>query len=899
MASTDDKHLYDLYTRLITLTRTERSRELTSAELGAEDSARLLQWLEAFDRSPELSTEQPFSPISQETIRRAVAADPLLGTTIGAYHLLDRLPSEGGMGTVYRASRADGAYRRPVAVKVIRRGLDTERFLQRFATERQILSRLNHPSIVKLLDAGSVPDGRPFFVMELVEDSVRLDEFCARLGPDIGKRLDLFLRICVAVEHAHRNLVVHRDLKPANVLVTADGEPKLLDFGLAKLLETDQSAITIDATRPGERFMTPEYASPEHVRGEPPLPRSDVYSLGVLLFEMLTGERPYTFASRSPAEIERVVCQTEPLPPSRIVQRVVDGAGSVPPSVGAGIHRYRRQLQGDVDAIVLKALQKDPESRYGSVEELAQDIRRYRAGQPVLAQHATWWYRGRKFISRNRIPLSAAAGIFLVLSAGLGIAAWQAQVAARARDEADAQRAAAQARLDDVRRLATTFVFDFHDAIADLSGATSARQMVVQKGTEYLDLLAREARDNAALKLELADAYDRLGDIQSNPFGSNLGNVQAGLANYEKAMAIREPLARAAPVGSTLDLAYSKGLERRADGLFAVGKLSDALALLEEAANRYEASTGQQAASLPARQGLARTFNRTCVISLANGDATGALAACEKGKAAFDALRWDRDADNTVQRASAMHDAAFANALRLTSRLDEAATLQKDSIGRLRALLNGERENATIKQGLAAALTQHAATQARRSDLESSRAAYQEAVDILEGLYAADQANLRLRSVLSFTLMRRSEVLMQLKREGDARASTSRSLSLLRAQADRPEAGPTDKNEYASALLTCQPASLRRPAEALRYAQAAVTASSTPVYLDTLAMAHFQNGEHQRAIDTIEEALALLPPLPSGEKAIGLRAELEAHKAGFLESIGRTPPHAVATTGHR
>lgn len=862
MKTSRERQVYELYDRLADLTAPARAAGIAEADLTDDERARVRALLDVFDRDTSRRSGTSMEYVSMR-VDSDPLADPLIGEPVGAYRLLERIATEGGMGTVYRAERADGQYRQPVAIKVLRRGLDTDRFVQRFARERQILAGLKHPSIVHLVDAGSTVDGRPFFAMELVESGLPLDEHAREHNLSIADRVALFLRVCAAVEHAHRNLVVHRDLKPTNVLITPDGEPKLLDFGLAKLLGTDVDGME-DLTRPDERFMTPQYASPEQVRGERVLPASDIYALGVMLYELLAGQRPYTFSSTAPAEIERVVCEAPIRRPSAIVDQ-----------------RVRRQLEGDLDAIVLKALRKEPEGRYGSVEAFSQDLRRHLLGLPVTAHAGSAAYRTRKFAWRNRRMLTAAAAVAAVLVAGVIATAWQGRAAARARDDANAQRRIAEQRFDDVRRLATGFVFDFHDAIANLAGATAARQMVLTKGAEYLDILSRSAVGNRSLQLELAEAYDRIGDIQSNPFGSNLGNVRAGLANYDKAAAIRKALVTDGDVGTDLDLAYSKGLERTAEGLFANGRVADGLTVLQQAEARYARALAAGSGSRAAQLGMARSLNRLCVLRLPSGDASGAVDACRRSQAAFAVVTAQHPDDAALAEAAAMNDAAHANALRITGNPGEALALQQRATGRLSALIEAHPDNATTRQNLATVLVQYASSLAAQERQQEARGAYAQAVEALDALRRADPVNERVRSVLSFVLLRRGPTLIAAGYVGEARASTSRGLALLRDQAQRPEAGPTDKNEYASWLLTCEPADARRPAEALRFAQQAVAAAPTPVYLDTLALAYFATGDRQRAIETGDRALAALPALKAGEKPTGLRAEIERHLASF------------------
>src|SRR5215210_2267496 len=325
-----------------------------------------------------------------------------IGRRIGAYRVLAELGS-GGMGTVFLAARADAEFERQVAIKVIRRGLDRAEIVSRFRQERQILAGLDHPNIARLLDGGATEEGLPYLVMERVE-GVPIDRYSAEASLDLPGKLGLFLKICAAVQYAHRNLIVHRDLKPSNILVTREGEPKLLDFGIAKFLEPGPAeGLTIS----GERLLTPDYASPEQVLGEPITTSSDVYSLGVLLYQVLCGRPPYRIAGRTPQELERVVCEEEPLPPSRTLSR------------GSDTEKLREQLRGDLDNIVLKALAKEPARRYASVEHLSEDLERYLTGRPVLARSGGWWYRSGKLLRRHRLAAAAAGAVALSLILGI------------------------------------------------------------------------------------------------------------------------------------------------------------------------------------------------------------------------------------------------------------------------------------------------------------------------------------------------------------------------------------------------------------------------------------------------------------------------------------------------
>jgi serine/threonine protein kinase len=361
------------------------------------------------------------------------------GALIGPYRVLEEI-AHGGMGVVYLAERADGQFEQRVALKLVRRGMDSDDIARRFLAERQILARLAHPHIARLLDGGVSADGQPYFAMEYVP-GVPITQYCDERRLGVADRLRLFHDVCEAVRYAHHNLVVHRDLKPSNVLVTADGEVKLLDFGIAKVLSS-QEELDPAATQTGLRVMTPTYAAPEQVRGGGITTATDVYALGLVLYELLTGRLAHRFERQTPAEYERVVCETEPEPPSAAVAQpipAIRGEGSRTVLAPAAIaeargtlpQRLRRDLRGDLDTIVLKALQKEPVRRYASAEALLEDLERHRTGLPVQARPDSATYRATKFLRRHRLGVAAAAGILVALLTGLVGTIWQARTARR------------------------------------------------------------------------------------------------------------------------------------------------------------------------------------------------------------------------------------------------------------------------------------------------------------------------------------------------------------------------------------------------------------------------------------------------------------------------------------
>ncbi len=533
-------------------------------------------------------------------------ANDLAGRRIGSYRILREI-GRGGMGAVFLATRDDDEYQKQVAIKLIKRGMDTDLILRRFKNERQILASLEHPHIARLIDGGSTVEGLPYLVMEYVEGTP-IDSYCDQKKLSTSERLKLFRQVCSAVHYAHQNLVIHRDLKPSNILVTPDGTPKLLDFGIAKLLNPGSDFRTMDATETEMRMMTPNYASPEQVRGEPITTVSDVYALGVLLYELLTGHRPYHLKSRAPHEVLKAVLEEVPEKPSTAITRQeeassTDGTNSVRLTAelvsktrDGQPDRLRRRLKGDIDNIVLMALRKEPQRRYLSVEQFSEDIRRHLEGLPVLARTATLSYRTGKFIKRNKLAVAATAIVLLTLIGGIVATAREARLANR--------------RFNEVRKLAHSVLFDYHDAIANLPGSTPVRERLIKDALEYLNNLAQEAGNDRLLQREIANAYRKIGQIQGNSYYSNLGDTDGAMVSYSKSLAICERLS----ASDSLDRETQNELANSHIGMgdmhYGLNDLNSGLQEYERARVICEALILQEPANLEYRRALADLYTK-------------------------------------------------------------------------------------------------------------------------------------------------------------------------------------------------------------------------------------------------------------------------------------------------
>ena len=879
------------FEQLLELPPNEREQSLD--EISRQDaglSAELRKMLAAHDETTALLDrpvlESP-EPRSQDTAQ------------LGPY-LLQRQVGRGGMGNVYEAVRVDGSFRKRVAIKILRRDVGGGRFLGRFNRERQILARLEHPHIAGIFDAGETEAGDPYFVMEFV-DGIPITNYARIHTLSIGRKIELFLQVCDAVQYAHRNLTVHRDLKPSNILVTPAGAVKLLDFSIAKLIEADQDTAVEGAQT--EAILTPAYTSPEQIRREPATTAADVFQLGILLYELLAGRHPFQADGRLPHEVMRAICEDDPPHPSSIA-----------------IQEARR-LRGELDTIVLTALRKEPSWRYASVEQMADDIGRYRRGWPVLAHGNGASYRLRKFARRQWLPLAAGALLLISLTAGMIATAYQARLAERARASADhareqaeqegvradhqrlaaehAQRTAIeqrrlaeartqeaeternkeQKRYREVRALASSLLFDLNDGIRDLAGSSTARRLIVTKVQRQLELLTAEAGNDIGLQRDLAACYERMGELRMDPRGGK-NDAAAAIDAYQKGVDLRRSIAARpdAQLADHRDLA--RALSKLADGQFLSAAAKPALASYASARTLAQSLLAAHREDASIQQTLGSVDGRRCAVLMATGDSTGALQACEEGISLLAPLAEASVNDVEVQREAATTNASYANALRLTGRSQDAlkyARLALDSFHRLEYLAPNNAEYRRLDSSAELIL---ASSLSAAGNLRASLEAYQRSVHSMQIAVEIDPSDLGSPLRLAFALRAFSQRLSAAGNRDDAHDAAKEALQLLKTASEKPGAGAVEWNDYADALLKVEWPDLRQWPEALQFAQNAVasTQRKNPICLDTLAWAYYRNGNAQVAIATEREALGLLPPGAKG----GLHDELERTLNTFL-----------------
>jgi serine/threonine protein kinase len=713
--------------------------------------------------------------IEQEAAQRiglagAAPQKDWIGRRLGPYRIVGEA-GRGGMSQVFKAVRDDQQYEKQVAIKLLKPGLDTDSLLRRFKAERQILAQLSHPNIAHLLDGGATEDGAPYLVMEYIEGQP-IDVYCDDRELGVNERIDLFRSLCSAVHYVHQHLMVHGDLKCGNVLVTQRGVVKLLDFGIAKLLGPTPAAGHEEPRATTFLALTPEYASPEQVRGEPISTVSDVYSLGVLLYRLLAGELPHKATGSTTWALAQQICEQDPKPPS-----VTATAAT------AGYSRFAKTLRGDLDNVVLKALKKAPEERYASAEQLSEDLRRYLRGFPVEARPDTTTYRVRKFAQRHR-SAAVAAGLFVAaLIAGIVTTSWQAR-------RADIERMRAERHLNDMRELTSVYLADVYDAVAFLPGGTKARKLLVENSVKYLAALEQEAQDSPQLQRDLAIAYDRLGDVQGDYIGANLGDTQGAVESYRRALQLQRGLVQRNP---TLEARREllRSCVKLSELLMGQSAVSDALPLAREGAELADTLLQDKARTKRDRHYAAAAYmNYGWAQGLSTGEIEPGMRLMEQAREVHQQLAAEDPKDADAQRNLAIVEGRIGD-IYSEGRHEPAKAMPyyERALRLLEPIAAANPDDAELQRAKSFVLGSIADLQ---NDLQRPReglANYQRALDILEPLRAADPDDQLAPLAVAFMLNGRGNSQLLL---GDAAAALhdfSRAETIVR---NAPPPQPTD-----------------------------------------------------------------------------------------------------------
>jgi tetratricopeptide (TPR) repeat protein/tRNA A-37 threonylcarbamoyl transferase component Bud32 len=701
------KLVEELFLSAAELPSAERE-EFLQSECPDAEIAREVRSLLAYDDAQGASLDH----VVLRAAASLIGADPLIGVHLGPYRITQEL-GKGGMGTVFLALRDDQTFEKKVAVKVVKRGMDSESVLDRFRHERRILANLEHPYIGRLLDAGTTPDGRPYFVMEYIEGQP-IVSYCSAQRLDLPAVLELFRKVCDAVACAHRNLVVHRDLKAGNILVSSDGSPKLLDFGIAKLLDPQNRT---EDTAPSSRMLTLDCASPEQIRGEAVTTSTDIYSLGLLLFELLVKQPPWNFRSMSVPDAEQAICLAPAPKPSSVLKAAGD-------SVAA------RAVTGDLDNIVLMALRKDPARRYRSVDDFSGDIFRFQNGLPVIAREDSLAYRSSKFFRRHCLAVTLA----LIGIGGLLFGFVYANL----------QRRRAEVRLTQMLGMANQTLLDLHNQVERQPGSTETRLRITKSTLAYLAGLSNEAGNNQEVRSTLAKAYLATGDIQGYPDDPNLGDSTGALSSYQAALKLFGP----DDVVPLTRLYWHQGVV-----LFKMGRLADGIASLKQAI-----AEGGKSDSREALMGKAGAYH-SLAYAINGSDPDEALEDSRHETEIYLALT-ERDPHNEeALNGLAESYTSAGGALLRRSRLDEALALFRKSSAILEKLASLHPADVSIHRDLLVSYSRIGDTLGNpaRRNLGNRRGAlpyYAKARAIAEALVASDPSNHLARMDLIETLWR-------------------------------------------------------------------------------------------------------------------------------------------------
>ncbi len=765
------KTIKKLLNEVLPLDRAERGKFFEKFKVNGE-IRREVESLLAFEEE----SEDLMRLSAVEFLKDFIDADEntLIGQNIGVFRIVREL-GQGGMGAVYLAERADGKFQQKVALKLLKREMNTAALRRRFQTEREILESLEHPNIARLLNAGMTDDKIPYIAMEYIE-GLPINDYCNKNGLNLNQRLDLFREVCSAVDFAHRNLIVHRDLKPSNILVNEDGVPKLLDFGISKILSEEiENADSATITKLG--VMTPSYASPEQIQSKSVTTATDVYSLGVILYELLSGHRPFETKEDNLKEIYKAIIEIDPPLPSSMVDTISKQFKEITEAKTAiqsndepksfleepqtenkqtkanktlltnphQVNLNSNSIRGDLDNIVLKALRKEPERRYSSAENFAEDIKRHLRGLPVSARPNTFSYRAEKFVKRNKASVFAAGLILLAIIGGIIATLWQARAAQAEREVAQAEKAKAERRFNDVRQLANSFLFDLAPKIEKLPGSTPAREELISLALEYLDSLSKEASGDLQLQRELAMAYEKVGDLQGNQASSNLGDTQAAAKSYEKAFNIRQKLYNQNPNDLTAMSDMASSFARMSEIKMQIGTTEEVKEFFDKSLALRKEIVRRNPNDFEARKNLAIALRGKGRMLYTDARYKEAVKQYDLATNAYEKLLREQPENLEIAENLAYMYVDYGEAYGWDNDLEAAEIALKKALDLLIPLAEKYPNNQSLQRSLQLAYAKKASSTIETEDYEKAIYEYGKAAEIAEIFLKADPQNFRAR----------------------------------------------------------------------------------------------------------------------------------------------------------
>ena len=786
-------------------------------------------------------------------------AGPLPDSVIGRYRLIRKL-GEGGMGAVYLAERTED-FEQSVALKLVLEGLHLESTLSRFQVEQQALAALQHPNIVQIVDAGVSVEGIPYLAMDYV-DGEPIDRHCDRQLLSVSQRIEIFLQVLEAVEYAHRRFLIHCDLKPSNILVTPEGQTKLLDFGVTKLLQPEVYGLEDGATKATLRPFTPEYASPEQLQAGTLTTATDVYSAGVVLYRLLCGQHPFEVFAGDPVKLMRSICEGDAEPVSgclvRLAKRDRPRADGIAAARATDARQLGAALSGDLDAIVAKALRREPEKRYAGAAQFAADLRCFLANEPVEARVGGLRYRASKLLQRHKALVSSAALVLLVFGSGVGAWVWQAW-------RAEQSRVRAAARFSDVRKLTNHLLFNFYDAVAQLPGATPAQENLVRWSMSYLDDLSRRESSDSTLKLELAESYRKLGNLLGNPYENNLGKPEEAIATVTKGLVVMEQNTGAGDDSRDVLITMARLYGARSEIRWMANQSELCMKDAEESARLYDdlsrrfpndyevqmetaakhdsaadlyagayqldfdvakalehlnAATEYAQRAIAADPSQVRPYRALGIYQMKIADAMaytdpeGAIDVYKEARRLFDEIPAGGKEELATKRAERALIFRSAWSYSALGRYAEAIAMYASLVAEHEEAIRLDPTNEKVHWDFSVVLRQRGEAMQYNGDYAGALADYSRCIDLVQRFLEEGLKGER-RAALGEVIVYKGVVLAQLGRMQEAEAVTRRGLAILTAELDEPDLGESLLQRAAEAFIVAKPDSLRKPRLAL------------------------------------------------------------------------------------